>query len=76
VLRVAVGAGAGGLLGLLGQRLLDQALSHTLAYPVVVSLALAPALVSVALVTAAAAAILAAPGRLAVRVPAAAAMEE
>jgi putative ABC transport system permease protein len=76
VLLVAVGAFAGGLLGLLGQQLLDQALSRVINFPVVSSIALLPALIGAALVTAGAVVILAVPGRLVVRVPAAVAMEE
>jgi putative ABC transport system permease protein len=76
VLLVAVGALSGGLLGLLGQRLLDQALTRVINYPVVVSVALESALVSVAIVVVAVVAILAASGRFAVRVSAATAMEE
>ncbi|MBA3810027.1 MAG: hypothetical protein H0X28_16765, partial [Solirubrobacterales bacterium] len=76
VLLVGVGSLAGALLALLGQRLLDQALSHVVNYPVVSSLGVVAVLQSVALVTIAAVAIVALPGRLAVRVPASAAMEE
>ena len=76
VLLVGVGAVAGGLLGLLGQQLLDAALRRVINFPVVSSIALVPALTGAAIVTAVAVAILAAPGRFAVRVPAAAAMEE
>ena len=76
VLLVGVGSVSGGLLGLLGQRLLDQALTRVINYPVVVSVALRSGLVSVALVIVAVVAILAASGRFAVRVSAATAMEE
>ncbi|HEY2719478.1 MAG TPA: FtsX-like permease family protein [Solirubrobacteraceae bacterium] len=76
ILLAGSGAAAGGVFGLLGQQLLDQALGHVINFPVERSLVLLPALISVAVVTAAAAAILAAAGFSAVRVPASAAMEE
>jgi putative ABC transport system permease protein len=76
ILLVGVGSLAGGVLGLLGQRLLDQALRHVVNYPVAISLGVVPVLQSVVLVTAAAVAIVAVPGLFAVRVPASAAMEE
>ncbi len=75
-LLVGVGSLAGGLLALLGQRLLDQALRHVVNYPVEISFGVVAVLESVALVTAAAVAIVAVPGLFAVRVPASAAMEE
>jgi putative ABC transport system permease protein len=76
VLLAAIGSVAGAVAGLIGQRLLDQALSHVLNFPVERSVVLLPALVSVAIVTAAALAILAVAGFSAVRVPASAAMGE
>jgi putative ABC transport system permease protein len=76
VLLAAIGSTAGALAGLVGQRLLDQALSHVLNFPVERSVVLLPALLSVAIVTAAALAILAVAGFSAVRVPASAAMGE
>jgi putative ABC transport system permease protein len=76
ILLAGSGAAAGGVFGLLGQQLLDQALGHVINFPVERSLVLLPALISVAVVTAAAAAILAAAGFSAVRVSASAAMEE
>jgi putative ABC transport system permease protein len=76
VLLAAIGSAAGGVFGLIGQQLLDQALSHVMNFPVERSVVLLPALVSVAIVTAAALAILAAAGFSAVRVPASAAMGE
>jgi putative ABC transport system permease protein len=75
-LLLAVGCISGAALGLLGQQLLDRALSTTVNYPVVHTVALATALGSLALVTAAAVAILAVPGYLAVRVPAALALQD
>jgi putative ABC transport system permease protein len=76
VLLVGVGSLFGGVLALLGQRLLDQALRHVVNYPVEISIGVVPVLESIALVTAAAVAIVAVPGLFAVRVPASAAMEE
>jgi putative ABC transport system permease protein len=76
VLLVGVGSLAGGVLALLGQRLLDQALRHVVNYPVEISVGVVPVLESIGLVTAAAVAIVAVPGLFAVRVPASAAMEE
>jgi putative ABC transport system permease protein len=76
ILLVGVGSLAGGVLALLGQRLLDQALLHVVNYPVEISLGIASVLQSIALVTAAAVAIIAVFGLFAVRVPASAAMEE
>ncbi|HUB73379.1 MAG TPA: FtsX-like permease family protein [Solirubrobacteraceae bacterium] len=73
---LATGCVAGAAFGLLGQQVLDRALSTTVNYPVVPSVAVVTALASVGLVTAAAVAILAIPGRLAARVPAALALEE
>ncbi len=73
---LAVGCGTGAVFGLLGQQLLDRALAHVINYPVVSSIGLAPALASVGLVTAAAVAILALPGRLAARVPASLALQD
>jgi len=73
---LGVGCASGALLGLLGQQLLDRALSHTINYPVVPSLGLLGAIVSFALVTAAAVAIVALPGRFAAKVPAAVALQD
>ncbi len=73
---LGVGCLSGALAGLLGQQLLDRALSHVINYPVVPSVAVLPALVSLGLVTAAAVAIVSAPGWLASRVPAALALQD
>jgi putative ABC transport system permease protein len=73
---LAVGCAGGATLGLLGQQLLDRALSSTINYPVVDSVALPAALASLAVVTAAAVAIIAIPGYLAARVPAALALAD
>jgi putative ABC transport system permease protein len=73
---LGVGCASGALLGLLGQQLLDRALSHTINYPVVHSVGLLGAILSFALVTAAAVAIVALPGRFAAKVPAAVALQD
>jgi putative ABC transport system permease protein len=75
-LLVAVGCTTGALFGLLGQQLLDHALSTVINYPVDSSLGLLGAIVSLALVTAAAVIIVAAPGYLAADVPAALALQD
>jgi putative ABC transport system permease protein len=71
---LGVGCASGAILGLLGQQLLDRALSVTINYPVVHSIALPTALASLAIVTAAAIAIVAIPGHFAARVDAALAL--
>ncbi|HYB22315.1 MAG TPA: FtsX-like permease family protein, partial [Solirubrobacteraceae bacterium] len=73
---LAVGCASGGLLGLLGQQLLDHALAEIVNYPVVYSVAAPAALVGVSIVTVAAVAILAVPGYLAARVPASLALAD
>ncbi|MGO9760183.1 MAG: ABC transporter permease [Solirubrobacteraceae bacterium] len=73
---LAVGCTSGAILGLLGQQLLDRALATTINYPVVHSIAVSTALTSLALVTAAATLVLAVPGYLAARVPAALALQD
>jgi putative ABC transport system permease protein len=73
---LGVGCLSGALAGLLGQQLLDRALSHVINYPVVPSVALLPALASLAIVTAAAVTIVSAPGWLASRVPAGLALQD
>jgi putative ABC transport system permease protein len=73
---LGVGCASGAIFGLLGQQLLDRALSITINYPVVPSLGLGGAVVSLALVTVAAVAILAAPGWLAAKVPASLALQD
>jgi putative ABC transport system permease protein len=75
-LLVGVGCTTGALFGLLGQQLLDHALSSVINYPVVSSLGILDAILSLALVTAAAVAIVAAPGYLASSVPAALALQD
>ncbi len=76
VLLLLVGCASGALVGLLGQQLLDRALSTVINYPVVSSVALLTALVSLALVTAAALVVLSVPGYLAARVSAALALQD
>jgi putative ABC transport system permease protein len=71
-----VGCASGAVLGLLGQQLLDRALSAVINYPVVRSFAFPTALTSLALVTAAALVVLSVPGYLAARVPAALALQD
>jgi putative ABC transport system permease protein len=76
VLVLGVGCGAGAVFGLYGQQLLDRALANVINFPVVSSVALPAAAVCFAMVLAAAAVALAAPGWLAVRVQAALALED
>ncbi len=71
-----VGCASGALLGLLGQQLLDGALSAVVNYPVVRSVALPTALTSFALVTATALVIIAIPGYLAAGVAPALALHD
>jgi putative ABC transport system permease protein len=75
-LLVAVGCLTGALFGLYGQKLLDRALAQVINFPVVYSLAAIPALVSLAVVLAAAVAIVSIPGYLAAGVPAAVALQD
>jgi putative ABC transport system permease protein len=75
-LLVSVGCTTGALFGLLGQQLLDHALSTVINYPVVNSLGIIGAIVSLALVTATAVIIVAAPGYYAADVPAALALQD
>ena len=76
VLLLGVGCLTGATFGLYGQQLLDRALSNVINFPVVYSVALLPALVSLAIVTAAAAVIVAIPGYAAAGVPAAVALQD
>jgi putative ABC transport system permease protein len=76
LLLLLVGCASGALLGLLGQQLLDRALSAVVNYPVVRSVAVPTAFTSLALVTAAALAVLSVPGYLAARVSAALALQD
>ncbi|HUH80617.1 MAG TPA: FtsX-like permease family protein [Solirubrobacteraceae bacterium] len=76
VLLLAVGCLTGAAFGLYGQQLLDRALANVINFPVVHSVALLPALISLAIVTAAAAVIVAVPGYAAAGVPAAVALQD
>jgi putative ABC transport system permease protein len=73
---LGVGCTVGALFGLYGQQLADRALANTVNFPVVHSLAVAPAVLSLAIVSATALAILAIPGYLAAGVPAAVALQD
>ncbi|HLM84772.1 MAG TPA: FtsX-like permease family protein [Solirubrobacteraceae bacterium] len=76
VLLLGVGCASGAIFGLYGQQLLDRALANVINFPVVHSVAVPAAVVSFTLVLLAAGLVLAAPGWLAVRVPAALALED
>jgi putative ABC transport system permease protein len=76
VLLLTVGCLTGAVFGLYGQQLLDRALANVINFPVVYSVALPSALVSLAVVTAAAATIVAIPGYLAAGVPPALALQD
>ena len=73
---LALACFCGALFGLLAQQMLDRALSQVINFPVVQSLALPTALLSVAVVTVTAAVIVAIPGYAAAGVPAALALED
>jgi putative ABC transport system permease protein len=75
-LLLGVGCASGALLGLYGQQLLDRALANVINFPVVHSVALVPALVSLAVVALAAGAAIALPGYLAAGVSPAVALED
>jgi putative ABC transport system permease protein len=76
LLLVGAGCLTGGLFGICGQQLADRALAEAIDFPVIPSLTALPALKALALVTCAALAILAVPGYLAAKVPAAVAMQD
>jgi putative ABC transport system permease protein len=76
VLLLGAGCASGAVLGLYGQQLLDRALANVINFPVVSSVAVPAAVASLALVLAAAALVLAVPGWLAARVPAALALQD
>ncbi len=76
LLLVGVGCLTGALFGLYGQQLADRALADAIDFPVVYSVTALAGLESFALVTATALAILAIPGYLATRVPAALALQD
>jgi putative ABC transport system permease protein len=76
LLLLGVGCLTGAVFGLYGQQLLDRALANVINFPVVHSVAALPALLSLAIVTAAAAVIVAIPGYLAAGVPPAVALQD
>jgi putative ABC transport system permease protein len=76
VLLLAVGAITGAVFGLYGQQLLDRALAEVINFPVVTSVAVPSALLSAAIVAAAALAIIAIPGYVASGVAPAVALED
>src|SRR5664279_3000830 len=75
-LLLAVGCLTGALFGLYGQQLLDRALANVINFPVVFSVATLPALLSLAIVGAAALVIIAIPGYLAAEVSPALALQD
>ena len=75
-LLLAVGCLSGAIFGLYGQQLLDRALANVINFPVVYSVAVLSAFVSVAIVAAAALLIIAIPGYLATGVPPAVALQD
>jgi putative ABC transport system permease protein len=76
ILLLAVGCLTGAVFGLYGQQLLDRALANVINFPVVYSVALLSALVSLVVVTLAAAVIVALPGYLAAGVAPAVALQD
>jgi putative ABC transport system permease protein len=76
VLLLGVGCVTGALFGLCGQQLLDRALASVINFPVVHSVAVSAALLSLGIVTATAMAITAVPGYLAAGVPPALALQD
>ena len=76
LLLLAVGCLTGAAFGLYGQQLLDRALANVINFPVVYSVAVISSLVSLAIVTAAAAAIIAIPGYIAAGVAPAVALQD
>ena len=75
-LLVGVGCLAGAAFGLYRQQLLDRALANVINFPVVHSVVIGPALLSLVVVTGAALAIVGVPGYAATGVPAAVALED
>lgn len=73
---LGVGCFSGALFGLFGQQLLDRALNIVINYPVVSSVGVIVALISLALVTAAAVLMVAIPGWFAASVPAGLALQD
>jgi putative ABC transport system permease protein len=75
-LLLGIGCVTGAVFGLYGQQLLDRALATVINFPVVHSVAIVPALLSEAIVVAAAVAIIALPGYLAAGVSPAVALQD
>jgi putative ABC transport system permease protein len=76
LLLLAAGCLTGAIFGLYGQQLLDRALANVINFPVVYSVAVIPAILSLAIVTVAALVIIAIPGYLAAGVPPAVALQD
>lgn len=76
LLLLAVGCLTGAIFGLYGQQLLDRALADVINFPVVYSIAILSAVLSLAIVTAAALVIIAIPGYVAAGVPPAVALQD
>jgi putative ABC transport system permease protein len=76
MLLLGVGCCTGAIFGLYGQQLLDRALANVINFPVVPSIAALPALTSLGLVLAAAAAAVSLPGYVAAGVPPAVALQD
>jgi putative ABC transport system permease protein len=76
LLLLAVGCLTGAILGLYGQQLLDRALANVINFPVVYSVAVFSAILSLAIVTAAALLIVAIPGYMAAGLPPAVALQD
>ncbi len=76
LLLLLLGCLTGAIFGLYGQQLLDRALANVINFPVVHSIAVVPALVSLAVVTVTASVIIALPGYLAAGVSPAVALED
>jgi putative ABC transport system permease protein len=76
LLLLAVGCLTGAIFGLYGQRLLDRALANVINFPVVYSVAILSAILSLTIVAVAALLIIAIPGYLAAGVPPAVALQD
>jgi putative ABC transport system permease protein len=76
LLLLAVGCLTGAIFGLYGQQLLDRALANVINFPVVYSVAVLSAIISLAIVTVAALLIIAIPGYLVAGVPPAVALQD
>ncbi|HTC73431.1 MAG TPA: FtsX-like permease family protein [Solirubrobacteraceae bacterium] len=76
LLLLSVGCLTGAVFGLYGQQLLDRALANVINFPVVYSVAAVSAIISLAIVTAAALLVIAIPGYLAAGVPPAVALQD